>query len=414
MAAHLIDCLFILLVALGAGYFKCRVAAAAGVVFACGSIALYALRPLTGMFYLDVASQVFPAVTILLLTMLLVNYQFRNRERVTQLEQELSRLEESSSSLLTDYQHVKDVNTNLEKRILQGEDYPLKLQEAVSTLAMLDYGEIKNELLRIIIDFISARSVVFYSWSGKEFIRDSFSYSPERVREVLDDSLQATQVLMKDGLVTLKELPEEEQDIILGGRLTSRSGECLGAVIITDLDLLDLNSTNIRLFRMLCNWASIEIEKSKSFENLQFNMVKMHNFRYYLQTFYHEILEVKSGDHVSTILTVFVKNRQDISDAAYAEIMSTISSHLYQDFPDANIFYNELRNDRFHILFSGEQQHEVEIKGNRFICEEWIKVMRPYQTNTETLKLSISSFYLHKELSDAEINAFVEENSQMS
>jgi hypothetical protein len=365
-------------------------------------------------FYTDLLVRHLPPVVMLTSFLLLASERKKNRSIQSLLKEEKEGMERDIKEVLRDYEEINSIKENLEKRILKGEDFALKLQEAVSSLATLAHDQIKTRILEIVQDFCVASSVSYYVFRKQCFYRESSLNPPSDFPEILEKRNTLCQLLVDSPeVLTIRNLKELEiQNVAMACPLKSRENQLLGAVIIHQIDFLDLNPMNVRLFHLLCNWSSIELEKSYSYETSRNASFHLQGFRAFLLWLYAELLSIQRGYSRTCLLTLKIPSTDQMRPGQMQKTLKFLQDLIPKTFlKPKTVFFNELMGDRFHLLLGEEAAACVDELLKNFEIYLESQDQRPYVSPAKPLEINCQKFFLDLHTNTVEIDDFISKNT---
>ncbi|MBT3785519.1 hypothetical protein HOF92_11120 [bacterium] len=309
---------------------------------------------------------------------------------------------------------TREIKDLLETKIYKGEDHVYRLQEAISGLASLDFIELKPRLLELVRDFCNAKSVSYYTFESRSLKLEEALNPPEDLVHSYGERDSVFQLLADHPeVLSPRELEAGRfPGMRVACRLATDSGKVLGAMIIHEIDFLDLNLPNLKLFEMLCNWSAVEIEKVLGFERQQYQMIKLHNFRYFLQLLFRETLKVHRTQDYSCILTLMILDVRNLRTGRLEEVLGLVSGMINVIFPGASsVFFNELVGDRFHVILGNMDEKEALLKKDQFINLVSEMEMRPYFQPGKPIDISGEFFFLTQQTDENELDRYIQEQS---
>lgn len=333
---------------------------------------------------------------------------------VTEMKASLEIGKSEFDEVLNELISVREIKDMLESKIYKGEDHVYQLQEAISGLASLDFTELKPRLLELVRDFCSAKSVSYYSFESRTLKLEETLNPPEDIIPAYEERDPVFQLLADHPeVLSPRELdPKRFPGIKVTCRLATDSGKVLGAMVIHDIDFLDLNLPNLKLFEMLCNWSAVEIEKVLGFEKQQYQMIKLHNFRYFLQLLFRETLRVHRTYDISCILTFQIEDVPKLRPGRMEDVLGLVSGMINVIFPTANsIFFNELLGDRFHVILSATDESGAKVLSDQFVKVVADMEMRPYFQPGKPISIRGEIFLLSSETDENDLDQFIHKQS---
>lgn len=414
---HNFQYFYILIAVVVCSYLPKRRSLPACIVLFLLSLATLFLFPVESeLFYERFLQEYLPPFLIVATYLVIGREMDRRATETAEFALQLDESKKSSKDILDKFQHINEIKENLEKRIFKDEDFVLKLQEAVSDMASMDYEEIKTKILEMGVEFCRAISISLYTFKSSRFELQSSFNSPDNLpKEYLEDSLFYQRLMAHKGILTARELRGAgHPEVIMACKLTTRRGDCIGAVIINDMDFLDLNTTNMRLFRMLCNWTSLEIEKALRYQNQQFDIIKLRNFGYFLQMVYNELLHVRNKSTTALILTLTIPDSELLHPEKKEELIGSLSGLIFEHFPEQKaMFFNELKGERFHVVLTDTDFEDANQTVQKFSTHLENLNFKPYTDHRKSLILRSDLLYLDRDTTEETIESFVEEQSSI-
>ncbi|HRF57548.1 MAG TPA: GAF domain-containing protein [Campylobacterales bacterium] len=327
-------------------------------------------------------------------------------------------LDKYSQELLSQYQNSISIKENLEKRILKDDSFALKLQNAVSSLSSLKEGEIRGKLLEIAEEFLRAKSSAYYSYKGGRFyLSASRNCGDEAPLRIGKESGLYKAITSSSEVITVKDALKAEDKAIMACKIVGATDMTIGFIAIYDMDFLDVNYTNERLFSILCGWAGVSIEKAAVFEAKQkesrlFAQTGFFNFRYFVETLNREILLARRYKTYFAVITIVIKESQKMSPTSFNETIITVGYKIKHVFREVDsFFFNDIKGERFHIILPMTTEEGAKIALRKFLTDLDILALFPYEDGKEALMRESFVFAVTPETTNRESNIFVRDNS---
>ncbi len=405
------DFIFILLVLVASVYFSFNLSLMIAILLSLISVYLhlsvFSHNPFS---YMLIIKSFLPPVVIFLSSYFISFITTKKNMEMENLRYEVKELQNNFAELSKKFNQVQKVKDNLEKKILRDEDFSVKLHDAISSLSKLNAEGIKKELLNITKEFINAKSIAFYEFSSNRFII-KFRISEHReIKEYFDKKNGIYQKLIEtDSVLTVKDmLLTDENNVLMAGVLRKKNGNILGAIIIYDMDFVDLNFLNIKLFQMICNWGAIEIEKAIQFalyqsEFVKFSGTEIFNFMYFSQIINSEYFKIKRYKIFISVINMIIKDAEQINKEQFSDWIQTIGLVLKKRLRASdNIFFNDVKRDRFILVLP-----HTDLKGAEIVKENINKLLEkekiyPYYDREKPLMFDFQLYYFD-ENTDEEI-----------
>lgn len=325
-------------------------------------------------------------------------------------------LEHYSKELEARYEQSLSLKENLEKRILKDDSFALKLQSAVSSLSSLKEKEIKSKLLEIAEEFLRAKSVVYYSYKGDRFYLSASLNTLKAPARIGKESPLYEAVITSSKTLSIKNELTQEGAPIMACKIMAADKQTIGFIAIYDMDFLDVNYASERLFAILCDWAGVSLGRAKVFEAKQkesrlFAKTGFFNFKYFVETLNKEILLARRYKIYFAVITVILKDKELMSADAFAQSVITLGYKIKHVFREVDsFFFNDIKNDRFHILLPMTYEDGANIALGKFLRDVELLGLKPYKDDTELL-LDSSVFAVTPQTTTYESNIFVRNNS---
>ncbi|MEY4504874.1 MAG: hypothetical protein RL154_1171 [Pseudomonadota bacterium] len=320
------------------------------------------------------------------------------------LKESFAELEKEGEELFKNYQNEKDIRINLEKRILKDDSFALKLQQHISSLSSLNPQEIKAKLLEIVCEFINAKGASYYSFKNETFYFEK-SYGEESfVLPNIDknDAIYSIILASKDVISVKDELNGISKDIIISGILRDGKKKPLGLIAINKIDFLDLNYTTVQLFSMLCNWASIALEKAEAYElalqeSIKFSDTHILNMDYFLEVFNREVKLARRYKSYFCVLAV-VFNDISLEDNSY--LVNNINDNLKIALRDIDsIFIDHKSLNRFFVTLQ-----MTDFSGANIVKD---KIIARFSEAKLDLDFTVTPFFVDSTVSNDSITQFL-------
>ncbi len=365
--------------------------------------------------YLKLFNLFFPSISFILISYFLSYYAGKRKLEIDLLKEEVEKLKKNNKELIEKFKKVDEARVVLEKKFLRDEDFSLKLYHAISNLARLSAEEIKVELLKITKEFINAKALAFYNFNNKKFyLKSKFPEDFNCVELITPEDKFYHSLINEPKVLTVKdELQDNEYHILMASILTKKDGDIIGAIFIFDIDFIDLNATNVKLFSMICNWGGIEIEKALQLalyesEHIKFKGRDIFNYIYFLKSISAEFYKVKRYSLFFSVLVLQILDFNEVVRENLPDVIEEIGIELKRRLRVCDlIFYNDVREDSFIVLLPQTNLSGAEVV-KRYFLQRFKEVkIYPYYDKNKQIKIKIETFYIDKDTSDEVFDNFL-------
>lgn len=357
-----------------------------------------------------------PSVSAASVAIVVKYLQIKLTSKIKLLQKKEETLEGYAKELEERYKQSVAVKENLEKRILKDDSFALKLQSAVSSLSSLKEKEIKSRLLEIAEEFLRAKSLAYYSYNGGRFYLSASRNCDDAPICIGFENPLFEAVAHSSDVLSLKNSLKAEDKAVMACKIVGKAGETLGFIAIYDMDFLDVNYTNERLFAILCDWAGVSLEKANVFEAKQkesrlFAQTGFFNFKYFVETLNKEMLLARRYKTYFAVVTVILDGKERMSPDSFRESVITVGYKIKHVFREVDsFFFNDVKNDRFHIALPMTAEDGAAIALKKFLNDLELLGLKPYGDH-QNLAIKTSVFAFTPETTNRESNIFVRDNS---
>ncbi len=363
-------------------------------------------------YYFQIYKNFFPPFLLMIIFFIISFYSRKNRLLIENLNETIKEVEEKYKELGKKLKQVEESREILEKRILRGEDFSIKLYDAIATLSTLNAEEIKIELLRITNEFINANALAYYDFENRKFL---IKYRKNLERNILPVITSKSQIYDKfiksESILTIKdELKDNKHNILLAGILRKKDKNILGAILVFDINFVDLNYLNISLFQMICKWGAIEIEKALQLavyqaEFIKFSGTEIFNFVYFSQIINAEFYKTKRYNAYFSMINLILIDADKIVEENKTELIKQIGLIIKKNIRICDyIFFNDVKHDRFILLlpFTDKKGAENLVKQIQYFILN--ADIYPYYDTTKQLKIEFEILFIDKNVSEDEFS----------
>ncbi len=342
-------------------------------------------------------------------------YVAKLKNRLSLTEENNKKMERSSDKLLLKLENSEKNRKLLEKKILKDESFALKIQDSISALSSLESHKIEERLLGLTVDFIRAKSCSFYIFKGESFYLVSSKNLSKPAPHRIDSKNEIYKRALLDDCVTAAEVPNS--DILVFNMLKEKSGAIIGAIAIHDIEFLDLNSSNLSLFSMLCHWASVSLERAIIYESQlkeshKYKGSSLFNFKYFGEILIKQMgLAERYNTHFS-VLTIKIKGIQDIQPNELKLVVEILGIKLKRLIRDVDsLYFNEQTKDRFHALLPMTNLAGVESLSKKVMDSIDKLTLTPYKNSNDKIAVESTLLFMGSKANLMNINEFLKANS---
>ncbi|MBF0492708.1 MAG: hypothetical protein HQM15_08005 [Deltaproteobacteria bacterium] len=239
----------------------------------------------------------------------LVGQKFKGQ--VSNLEQEKEQLQDLQKNLKAEIETQKEMNLQLEKKIVTKSSTLITLYEGARRFDNLNLEELYPAILDFILKTLEASQGLIYineqqSWKLKSSMGFTEPPLQAEVLSFLDlvlcqkRSLSLRELLQQNSAAS--KLSASKMPILMGPLQKGEEGEVLGVFLIYELPFQNLNSATLNLFSFLLLWASRALGRTLHFEAHK----KMEIFDQNLQVFSENYFESRLAEEFERARTYYL------------------------------------------------------------------------------------------------------------
>jgi hypothetical protein len=364
------------------------------------------------LYYVEIYKNFSPPFLFMIIFFTISFYSRKDRLTIENLKEIVNDLESKYSEMGNKLKQVEEAREILERKILREEDFSIKLHDAISKLSTLNTEEIKMELLRIAAEFINANALAYYDFENKKFFIKYTKNLKKKILPVIGANSQIYDKLVKStSVLTIKdELKDNKHNILLAGVLRKKNNTILGAILIFDINFIDLNYLNINLFQMICNWGSVEIEKASELvvyqaEFIKFSGTEIFNFVYFTQIINAEYYKTRRFDVFFSLINIILIDEDKIIEEYKTALIKQLGLLLKKNLRICDyLFYNDIKHDRFILLLPFTDYKEAENLAKPLKYHLINADIYPYYDTKKPLETDYEILYIDKNTSEEEFS----------
>lgn len=185
----------------------------------------------------------------------------RYRKYLHDAGEELSKNNERLEELYNEIKILQTQNSNLKNKLLDEKELVTTLYNIAKKLNTLEFTGLYNAILEMLAEIIDAeKGAVFVIQGDKLLLCSSIGYKsfeePKIKQEILKNVIEKKSTLSLKDMDSLQKKGKE--DIFICGPLCLGSmGEVIGIVIIQELAFIKYTPLTLRMFSLICDWASV-------------------------------------------------------------------------------------------------------------------------------------------------------------
>ena len=345
------------------------------------------------------------------------------RSRVSRIlsngRDQYNKLRNEFESLAMEHMALKDINTELEGRILGQADTMNTVYEVARDLVTLKIERLYPSVVELVKKFVGPEKCSFYVWENDQYLLKGHSGWGDNIRgrEVLDISSDIIKKVMDEKkVVTVSDIFKEEnlrweegkEPVMVAPLFFGEKDIVTGFILIDEISFLKLNPTSIRFLSVMADWiskafdnaiASTTIRKKDIYDD----ELEVFNYNYAMRRMNEEVINAKISDKPSSVIVIKVKDFDKIGESRKKDVLKSTGFVIKNTLRGGDIIAKHSDEDKFLAILSGSDMKGSRIAAER-ITEQFKKFgLKPYGDDRK-LDLSILAHTIDpKYSSEAEI-----------
>lgn len=261
----------------------------------------------------------------ILIGFLLGEERSRANLRLRTAREKQNRLRDEFEALAMEHLALKNVNTELQGRILSQPDTVNTIYEAAKELVTLQVDQLYPSIVRLIKKMIGPEKCSLYVWENDKYVlRGSSGWNgASELRKVLNTQTDIVKKAMAESAVVTV------ADVVKANGLTWKEGEdpCMvaplffgeqtdvpaGFILIDEIPFLDFSPDKVKFLKSLADWASKSLDNAQATtmvrrKDVYDDTLGVYNYTFALRKLREEILNVQVTGRKSCLLFLKLKD----------------------------------------------------------------------------------------------------------
>jgi diguanylate cyclase (GGDEF)-like protein len=339
------------------------------------------------------------------------------RRRINKLlekrKQEYAKLQNRFGDLALDNMACKDINVELQGRILSQVDSINTLYEAARKLATLRLDVLYPSIIDVVQKVIGPDKCSLYIWEDDNFVLKShYGWGDEiREREVLDTDIGIIKMAINGKkLVTVKEVFKEKDQkwsektdppMVAPLFFGENKDTVKGLILIDSISFLKLNPDSMRFLAIMADWVSRSLDNiysttSVSLKDYYDRELKVFNYRYAQRRVKEEFLNVEVTGKSSSLMLVKLRDFDSITKPLQKDVLKAIAFVLKNTCRVSDVVARYTLNDMFVIVLPGADEKGAKMVEDRIKKEIGAFAFKPFTDNVnKVLDINISKTIIY-------------------
>lgn len=307
------------------------------------------------------------------------------RSRVNRMlekwKEKYNQLRNEYESLSMEHLAVKNINTELEGRILGQVETVNTVYEAAQELVTLKVENLYPAVIRLVNKFINPEKCSFYVWEEGRFVikghhgwgqingRETLNVDSDILKKAMKEKRVVTVLdVYKDGKMTWdrKKDPSMVAPLFYGDNVDSASG----LILVDEISFMKFNPDSVRFLSSLADWIS------KSFDNAimanPINLIgaynrelQVFNYSYALRRLKEELFQAKVSGRPSSVMLVQIANFGGKTEAEKKSTLKDTAGLLKKVLRSADLLAQFFQEDTFLAILPGSDLEGAKIAARR-------------------------------------------------
>ena len=335
---------------------------------------------------------------------------------------EHNRLRNEFESLAMEHLALKEINLELEGRILGQAETVNSFYEVARELVTLKLEKLYPSIGGIIQKFVGSSKCSFYvAEDGKFLLKGQKGWKKQDIekREVLEIKSDIVKKTVEDKkIVTVKDIVktgglkwEHGKDPIMVAPLFfgESKNEVTGFILVDDISFLKLNPNSVRFLSILADWVSKALDNAFATTTVRRKDIydedlKVFNFNYAIRRLKEECVDVDMSGKDSAVLLVKLRDYNLVREDIKEEVLKAIAFVLSHTLRGGDIVTRYSQKDTFMAILPGTDKTGAKIVADRvkehvtaFAFEGYPDVEKPLDVDVEvrpveqTCKVEVAS-----------------------
>jgi hypothetical protein len=332
-----------------------------------------------------------------------VDLKLRNaRERHNKLRDEFE-------ALAMEHLALKNVNTELQGRILSQPDTVNTIYEAAKELVTLQVDQLYPSIIRLTKKMIGPEKCSLYIWENDKYVLKGSSgwNGAGAPREALDTQTDIIKKAIAESSVATV------ADVVKSNGLTWKEGEdpCMAAplffgeqtdvpagfILVDEISFLEFNPDKVKFLRSLADWASKSLDNAQATtmvrrKDVYDDELRVYNYTFALRKLREEMLNAQVTGRSSCLLFVKIRDLAKASGDDQKKIRKGLLQALNGCLRASDTVTKAAQDDTFLVILTGSDKEGAKIVQGR--------VQAALERSGKPVDVSFSARSIDSELKD--------------
>ena len=337
-------------------------------------------------------------------------------------QEKYNRLRNEFEALAMEHVALKNVNTELQGRVLGQTETVNTIYDAAKALVTLRTDQLYPSIVHLIKRIVDPEKLSLYIWDGEKYILKGHSGWDQRIeqRKVLDTNPDIIKKAIADNAVTtvvdvfktnnLKWKEGEEPCIVVPLFFGDQMDVPAGFILIDEISFLKFSPDTLKFLKSLADWISKSLDNAEAAtmarrKDLYDEDLKIFNFNYAVRKLKDELLTVQVVGRPTSLLFIKARDIEQLDPAAKKKVQKDLLSVVAKTLRSSDTVAEYSSPDTFLAILPGSDKTGATIVENR-IREQIGKIgLKSFKDEGKLLDVVMSSRVMGPELKD--VNAIL-------
>jgi GGDEF domain-containing protein len=318
----------------------------------------------------------------ILIGFLLGEERSRANLRLRNLQERHHKLRDEFEALAMEHLALKNVNTELQGRILSQPDTVNTIYEAAKELVTLQVDQLYPSIMRLTKKMIGPEKCSLYIWENDKYVlKNSVGWNGgKESRRELDTQTDIVKKSMAESTVVTV------ADVVKSNGLTWKEGEdpCMvaplffgeqtdvpaGFILVDEISFLEFNPDKVKFLRSLADWASKSLDNAQATtmvrrKDVYDDAMRVYNFTFALRKLREEMLNAQVTGRTSCLLFVKIKDFAKTSGDDRKKVQKGLLQALNASLRASDTVTKSTQEDTFLAVLTGSDKEGAKVVQGR-------------------------------------------------
>lgn len=357
------------------------------------------------------AKQVQLSALFVLIGFLIGEERSRVNRILAKWREKYNKLRDEFESVALEHLALKDVNVELEGRILGQVETVNTVYEVARDLVVLEFDRLYPSVIELVKKFIAPDKCSFYVLEdGKFTLKGESGWGEEAVKhKTLDTNSDIIKKALSDKrTVTVSDIYRTEKlkwqygkDPVMAAPLFfgEEKDSVTGFILVDEIPFLKLNPNSVRFLSVIADWVSRSLDNAFSTttvrtKDIYDEKLGIFNYNYALRRLKEELVNTQVGIKKSSVMFIKVKDFDKIDESRQGEALKALAFVLTNTLRGGDVVAKYLSSDTVMAILPGTDAEGAKIAADRVKQEIHEFDFKPFKDIGKKLNVKVATSFI--------------------